>query len=103
MWPLVALFLSVLSLAVHAAERPLDVDPNTKIEGGADLRGSGANAGAGARTDNKGDVEPRAPEERGSVARPDKTEPDKDKPISERKPQERELEDASKGATKPQQ
>jgi hypothetical protein len=115
-----ALALATLSLAALAAERPADIDPNTKSQGGADVRGSGANAGAGAQTDNRIETdksavgapselrgetrgEPRA-DERGNVAGPDKSGPEKEKPISERKPQERELEDAAKGATaKPQQ
>ena len=87
----------------------MDVDPNTKTEGGADLRGSGANAGSGARSDDKledgarlGRSEPPRPAERGDVAGPDTAAAEKDKPISARKPRERELEDASKGLTKPQ-
>ena len=104
------LLLSLLALPVKAAQAPIDVDPNTKTEGGADLRGSGANAGSGARSDDKIDegarVEPRAlprPAERGDVAGPEAAAAEKDKPISARKPRERELEDASKGITRPQQ
>jgi hypothetical protein len=98
-----------LVLPVSAQNR-VEIDPNTKIEGGADVRGSGANAGAGARSDNKIESETRVgrreeprEDERGNVAGPDPTAAEKDKPVSARKPQERELEDASKGATKPQQ
>lgn len=107
------LLLTALPLALPstlcAAEAPIDVDPNTKTEGGADLRGSGANAGSGARSDDRiGDgtrLEHRElprPAERGDVAGPDAAAAEKDKPISARKPHERELEDASKGVTKPQ-
>jgi hypothetical protein len=107
-----AFALSLFSAVAFGAERPLDIDPNTKTQGGADLRGSGANAGAGAQSDNKIETDKSRAEsvdetrvhERGTVAGPDKSAPEKDKPISERKPQERELEDASKGASaKPQQ
>jgi hypothetical protein len=113
------LVLVAFPLVALGAERPVEIDPNTKIQGGADVGGSGANAGAGAKTDNKietdksavgtpsetrGEVrgEPRA-DERGSVAGPDKSAAEKEKPISERKPQEREIEDAAKGETKPPQ
>ena len=107
------LLLTALPLALpftlRAAEAPIDVDANTKTEGGADLRGSGANAGSGARSDTKMEDgtrlehrEPPRPAERGDVAGPDSAAAQKDKPISARKPRERELEDASKGATKPQ-
>lgn len=103
-----ALFAAGLSFAVFSAERAVEIDPNTKIQGGADVRGSGANAGAGAQTDNQIETdkprdevrtEPRIEEQRGSVAGPDKSGPEKDKPLSERKPQEREREDAAKGDT----
>lgn len=97
-------------LALWAAEAPVDIDPNTKTEGGADLRGSGANAGGGARSDDRikdgtrfERSEPPRPAERGDVAGPDAAAAEKDKPISARKPREPELEDASKGITKPQQ
>ena len=103
------LLLTVLPFALSAAEAPIDVDPNTKTEGGADLRGSGANAGGGARSDDKFEdgtrrerSEPPRPAERGDVAGPDAAAAEKDKPISARKPREPELEDASKGMTKPQ-
>jgi hypothetical protein len=104
------LFFTMIALALSAAEAPIDVDPNTKTEGGADLRGSGANAGSGARTDDKIDdgarvmrPEPPRPAERGDIAGPDAAAAQKEKPISARKPRETELEEASKGATKPQQ
>jgi hypothetical protein len=102
-----ALILGAFVSITLAAERPLEIDPNTKTQGGADVSGSGASAGAGAKTDNKIETdksavgtpsEPRA-EERGNVAGPEKSGPDKDKPISERKPQQREPEDASKGGS----
>jgi hypothetical protein len=104
-----AWLLLFIPLALSAAEAPVDVDPNTKTEGGADLRGSGANAGSGAPSDGKIQngtrlerSEPPRPPERGDVAGPDAAAAEKDKPISARKPRERELEDASKGGTKPQ-
>jgi len=103
-------FVSVLSPCLALAAEPIDVDANTKTEGGADLRGSGANAGSGARSDGRtqdGTRTERAevprPAERGDVATPDAAAAQKDKPISARKPREPELEDASKGITKPQQ
>jgi hypothetical protein len=91
-----------LVLPAVAQDRPVEIDPNTRIQGGADVRGSGANAGAGARPDNKIESDTRVGE-RGNVAGPDKGGHEKDKPISERKPQEREPEDASKGGTRPTQ
>lgn len=105
-------FVSILwPLALSAAEAPIDVDANTKTEGGADLRGSGANAGGGARSDGRTEndgtrlerAEPPRPAERGDVATPDAAAAQKEKPISARKPREPELEDASKGITRPQQ
>jgi hypothetical protein len=94
-----------------AAQNRVEIDPNTRIQGGADLRGSGANAGAGARPDGAQPAQPEdkleAParvEERGNVAGPDRIDPEKDKPISAREPQEREREDAAQGAgTRPRQ
>jgi hypothetical protein len=94
-----------------AAQDRVEIDPNTRIQGGADLRGSGANAGAGAQPDSAQPAQPEGKletparvEERGSVAGPDRIDPDKDKPISARKPQEREREDAAQGAgTRPRQ
>jgi hypothetical protein len=101
------LVLVAFPLVALGAERPVEIDPNTKIQGGADVRGSGANAGAGAQSDNRTETdrprgepvdESRIPE-RGNVAGPEKSGPEKDKPISERKPQEREPEDAAKGGS----
>ena len=89
------LFLGLLMPAL-AQDRRVEVDPNTKIEGGADVRGSGANAGAGAQPDN------RSESRTGNVAGPDRPDPEKDKPTSERKPQEREREEAAKGGSVPQ-
>ncbi|HWM42082.1 MAG TPA: hypothetical protein VNP36_06560 [Burkholderiales bacterium] len=78
----------VLTALAQEQERRLEIDPNTKIEGGADVRGSGANAGASARPDSK--IEDKTPvDER-------KQEVEKDKPISERKPQEREPEEGAR-------
>jgi hypothetical protein len=95
-----------LVLAAEGAERPQEIDANTKIQGGADVRGSGANAGAGAQTDNKIETDKSAvgvPSETRGEVRSEPRADEKDKPISERKPQEREPEDAAKGATaKPQ-
>jgi hypothetical protein len=98
-----------LSFPAVGAEGPLEVDPNTKTHGGADVRGSGANAGAGAQTDNKIETDKSAvgvpSETRGEVRSEPRADErgNEDKPISERKPQEREPEDAAKGATvKPQ-
>ena len=85
---------AVLTALAQEQERRLEIDPNTKIEGGADVRGSGANAGASARPDNK--TEGKAPVEEHKQI-------EKDKPISERKPQEREPEPATKGVTTPAQ
>jgi hypothetical protein len=92
-----------LALPAFADERPVEIDQNTKTQGGADLRGSGANAGAGARSDNKTESEPRI-EERRDVAQPDKVEHKEDRPISERKPSEAfpQPETSGKGATAPQ-
>ncbi len=78
--------LSASGLAA-AQQRPVEIDPNTKIQGGADLPGSGAAAGAGARSDNKPDADPRPAERRRDVTQPEK-ERQADKPISERKPYE---------------
>jgi len=81
---LLSIIVSLLSSGALAAEPPLEIDPNTRIQGGADPRGSGAAAGAGMRRDNKMDTEPRG----NNVPRPDKSEIDKDKPFAERKPRE---------------
>ena len=88
------LFLGLVMPAV-AQDRRIEVDPNTKIEGGADVRGSGANAGAGAQPDNKNGSKT------GNVAGPPRPDPERDKPISERKPQEREREEAARGESVP--
>lgn len=83
-----------LVLPAVAQERRPEIDPNTKIEGGADVRGSGANAGAG---------RPESRIENNTRIEPDKKAPERDKPISERKPQERERDDEpAKGETAPQ-
>jgi hypothetical protein len=87
-----------LSSTLGSQTRSVEIDPNTKIQGGADLPGSGANAGAGAQLDNKpqgaerSGVEPRI-EDRGDTARPQKSDPLKDKPFSAREPQQRDRED----------
>ena len=83
-------FLTSFAQERPAPVQPSDVDPNTKIEGGADLRGSGAAAGAGAGPDKK-------------IENPqDKRDLEKEKPTSERKPQEREREEADKAERVPQ-
>ena len=95
---LIALFAFFTQL-VWAQERPAEVDPNTKIQGGADVPASAGNAGAGARTDNRMESQPRG-EQRGEVAGPDPARIDKEKPISARKPEEpRPQDDAAKGET----
>ena len=95
-------FLAVLLLVtqmVFAQERPTEIDPNTKIQGGADVPASAGTAGAGARTDNRRESEPRV-EQRGEVAGPDRARIDKEKPISARKPEEpRPEDDTAKGET----
>lgn len=85
-----------------AQQQPTEIDPNTKIQGGADMRGSGANAGTGGRVV----AEPRRDDAPGSLGRPEPLDPKEDKPISARKPQEQERErererarDAAKGET----
>ena len=105
---LIALFVAGLAFAATAQERPGEIDPNTKIQGGADVRGSGASAGAGAQTESRTEAEKppfSAPPAVHSPERIDRSDAAKDKPISERKPQERAREDASQGETakKPQQ
>jgi hypothetical protein len=84
-----SIIVSLLSSAAYAAQPPLEIDPNTRIQGGADVRGSGAAAGAGMRRDDKMDTGPRVEPPGNNVERPDKGESDKDQPISERKPTER--------------
>jgi len=94
--PVFALLLLVSSMAI-AQERPVEIDPNTKIQGGADVPASAGTAGAGARTDNRMESEPRV-EQRGEVAGPDRARVEKEKPISARKPEEpRPEDDAAKG------
>jgi hypothetical protein len=78
-----------------AADSPREIDPNTRIQGGADA-------------ENKIDAEKPPLSTPRSVHTPEKRdsgEADKDKTISERKPQEREREEASRGESKsaPQQ
>ena len=75
------LFVVLLPLSVLAAEKPVDVDPNTKIQGGADVRGSGANAGSGANVEE--------PKKADAEIKPTEKE-EKDKPTTERKPREAE-------------
>ena len=97
MWllPLLVLICSM----VWAQERPQEIDPNTKIQGGADVPASAGTAGAGARTDNRMESEPRV-EQRGEVAGPDRARIDQEKPISARKPEEpRPEDDVAKGET----
>ncbi len=91
--------LVLISPMAFAQERPVEVDPNTKIQGGADVPASAGTAGAGARTDNRMESEPRV-EQRGEVAGPDRARVEKEKPISARKPEEpRPEDDAAKGET----
>ena len=88
MWSLIGLALLALAFPAAAQERPVrpaEIDPNTKIQGGAS-------------SEKKSEAEPRVGQ-REDAARPEKTDPKEDKPISERKPQEREREDAAKGDT----
>jgi hypothetical protein len=80
-----------------AAESPREIDPNTKIEGGA-------------QTENRHEAEKPPLSAPQTVHTPEKRDRDrsdveKDKAISERKPQERSREDASRGETRsaPQQ
>ena len=95
---LLALILLFLPTA-NAQERPTEIDPNTKIQGGADVPASAGTAGAGARTDNRMESAPRV-EQRGDGAGPDRARSDKEKPISARKPEEpRPEDDAAKGET----
>jgi hypothetical protein len=76
------LFLLLLPLSALAADKPIDIDPNTKIQGGADVRGSGANAGTGANVEE--------PKKEDAEIKP-KEKDEKDKPTSERKPREADL------------
>jgi hypothetical protein len=84
-----SIIVSLLSSAAFAAQPPLEIDPNTRIQGGADVRGSGAAAGAGMRRDDKMDTGPRVGSPANNIERPENSESDKDQPISERKPTER--------------
>ena len=94
----IALGLALAASVVFADERPVEIDQNTKIQGGADVRGSGANAGAGARSDNKVESEQRSGEDRcRDVAQPEKMERREDKPISERRPSEAEPQAPARG------
>lgn len=89
----------VLVLPAAAQDRSADIDPNTKIQGGADLRGSGA--GAGATSDNK----PPPEEKIESVPRidePENTDLRKDKPVSAREPQQGERDEGT-GLARPRQ
>ena len=89
------LLLGFLAIAapVTGQQRPADIDANTKIEGGADVRGSGANAGV----ETKQEVERHSED-----PQPEKAEREKDKPVSARQPlEERERESAAKGETAP--
>ena len=82
-----AVLAAALAAPAAAQQTPTEIDPNTKTQGGADVRGSGANAG------EKVDPEKaRAEEERRDT---------KDKPMAERKPREepRETEEAAKGSS----
>jgi hypothetical protein len=85
-----SIVVGLLSWEALAAQPPLEIDPNTKIQGGADQRGSSAAAGAGMRRDGKMDTESRVGPPGNNAQRPDKIDPDKDRPFSERKPLERE-------------
>ena len=77
----------------------MEVDANTKIQGGADVPASAGTAGAGARTDNRMASEPRV-EQRGEVAGPDRAGIDQAKAIRARKPEEpRPEDDVAKGET----
>ena len=77
----------------------MEVDTNTKIQGGSDFPASAGTAGAGSRTDNSKESQPRV-EQRGEVAGPDRARIDQEKPISARKPEEpRPEDDVAKGET----
>ena len=70
-----------------AQQRPPEIDPNTKIEGGADLRSSGANAGTGASRDERTKIEKtRAPAR--EEQRADRSDAEKDRPMSDRNPKQ---------------
>ena len=94
--------LALAGFAAFADERPVEIDQNTKIQGGADVRGSGANAGAGARSDDKVEGEQRRGEDRRrDVAQPDQMERREDRPISERRPRQAEPQDPARGDSAP--
>ena len=94
--------LLVFFLQQVCAAPPVEIDPNTKIQGGADPRGSGAAAGSGMRRDSKMDTEPRTEPPGNNARGPDRTEPDKDKPFSERKPREEDRQYPAKEPAIPQ-
>ena len=100
------LVLGIVLLAATAAfaqQRPAEIDPNTKIEGGADPRGSGARAGAQPRANPETDARPQGRE---VGVEPQKIDPKEDRPISARKPQDvdrERAEDAAKGETSKRQ
>jgi hypothetical protein len=97
-----ALGLALAAFAAFADQRPVEIDQNTKIQGGADVRESGANAGAGARSDDKVESEPRpGGDRRRDVAQPDKMERREDWPISERRPREPEPLGPARGDSAP--
>ena len=83
-----SIIVSLLSSAAFAAQPPLEIDPNTRIQGGADVRGSGAAAGAGMR-DDKIDTGSRVEPPGNNVERPAKSESNKEQPIRVRNPTER--------------
>lgn len=92
-------FVCFLSVQAVAQQRPVEIDPNTRIQGGADVRGSGAKAGAEPRTDPNLGVRPHDSD---AVANPQKVDPKEDKPISARKPPDLDREreqDAARGET----
>lgn len=101
---LVLALLYMMIPSAFAQDKPREIDPNTKIQGGADVPGSGANAGAGARTDNRMEPDARVErrdgprlEERGNVAGPERERAEKDRPLSARKPSEPRPEDDATG------
>ena len=104
---LIIALVYLLIPSAFAQDKPREMDPNTKIHGGADVPGSGANAGAGARTDNRMEPETRIErregprvEERGNVAGANRDRAEKDRPVSARKPSEPGPEDdATRGET----
>ena len=92
---ILTLLVAGLAFAATAQERPAEIDPNTKIQGGA-------------HTEERTEAEKPPLSSPQTVRTPEKRDSgdaDKDKAISERKPQEREREEASRGESKsaPQQ